>query len=314
MDTIVFPPYGNLTEQHLIRLKQFVVVPADWRAPAKFPGSVEDHHECYMQTVIKIIDRDLWPAYGKSGWPSDRMPQMQELTRLDIEVQQEAAKHLDKFVFPGSKTTHRNLFQIEDGPEDFGAEFDKYDDSELFTTLQTIKSVSAKGQDRKVGWGVVRLKQLFQRPRLYQTSLLFGHREFEWQEAESSLTPSLPSGHTLQGMLWVGAALEQLLDSGITISDAFRQYLVDPGDRRVMAGVHYPSDNLASWLMIFLSIPHVFRNQNVKEEFWRALEKQSLVYGLMEEAGGAYRPALDALKAAYSGELTVEYLAGAASV
>jgi hypothetical protein len=104
----------------------------------------------------------------------------------------------------------------------------------------------------------------------------------------------------------VGAALEQLLNSGQTITDAFRQYLVDPGDRRVMAGVHYPFDNIASWLMIFLAIPYV-RNQGAKEEFWQAIGK-SKVYRLMAEADGVYRPALEALKAAYRGDLTVECL------
>ncbi|MEO8369802.1 MAG: phosphatase PAP2 family protein [Candidatus Solibacter sp.] len=232
-------------------------------------------------------------------------PAWGESTRLDFDVQQKAAKNLDGVVFAGSGMTHRNLFQIEDGPEDFGAEFDKYDGKASFNLLQTIKSVSAKGQDRKVGWGVVQLKQLFQRPRLYQTSLLLGNRTFEWQEAASSLTPAMPSGHALQGMLWVGAAVEQLLNAGEPITDPLRQYLVDPGDRRVMAGVHYPSDNLASWLMIFLSIPFVFRNQGVKEEFWRAVQL-SKVYQLMVAAGGEYGPALNALQAAYSGELVVE--------
>jgi hypothetical protein len=308
---ITFSPYGNLTQQHLDRLRQSVVVPADWRAPAGFPGSAEDHHASYVKAVIKVIDQVLWPVYGASGWPADRLKGMEELTRADFDLQQEAARQLDKVVFTGSKTTHRNLFQIEDGPEDFGAEFDKYDGDASFTLLQTIKTHSAKGQDRKVGWSVVLLKQLFQRPRLYQTSLLLGNTKFEWQEAESSLTPSLPSGHALQGMMWVGAALEQLLNTGQPISDAFRQYLVDPGDRRVMAGVHYPADNIASWLMIFLSVPFVFRNQGVKEEFWRAITERSMVYGLMASMGGVYRPALDALEAAYQGKLTVMSLAAA---
>jgi hypothetical protein len=283
-----------------------VVVPADWRAPAVFPGSVEDHHKLYMDTVIKVIEDVLWPTYS-TGWPSGRQQHMEQLTRLDFVVQQKVAKHLDEFVSPGSQMTHRNLFEIEDGPEDFGAEFDKYDGNAPFTLVQTIKDLSAKAasQDRKVGWGVVRLKQLFQRPRLYQASLLLGNDRFEWQEAESSLTPSLPSGHALQGMMWVGAAVEQLLNAGVTVSDALRQYLVDPGDRRVMAGVHYPSDNIASWLMIFLSVPFVFRNGDVKNEFWRAITERSLVYRLMDEVGGLYRPALDALKAAYCGDLTV---------
>jgi len=246
MDTIVFPPYGNLTEQHLIRLRQFVVVPADWRSPVGFPGSADDHYECYLETVIKVIDGVLWPVYSSAGWPSGRLQQMEDLTRLDFDVQQRVAKDLDGYVLRILKRTHRDLFLIEDGDEPFGAEFDKYDGDAPFTLLQTIKSHSAKGQDQKVGWGVVRLKQIFQRPRLYQTSLLLGKEKFEWQEAASSLTPSLPSGHALQGMMHVGAALEQLLNQGETISDAFRQYLVDPGDRRVMAGVHYPSDNIAS--------------------------------------------------------------------
>jgi hypothetical protein len=38
---------------------------------------------------------------------------------------------------------------------------------------------------------------------------------------------------------------------------ALQQYATDFGDRRVLAGVHYPSDSMITWIICFKLIPNV---------------------------------------------------------
>lgn len=81
-------------------------------------------------------------------------------------------------------------------------------------------------------------------------------------------TPALPSGHSLQGFLF-GAFIYlyfikyyELLNK-IEFNEEIN-LLVDvskeTGDRRVMAGVHYPSDVLASWIVFCC----IINNLNIK--------------------------------------------------
>jgi hypothetical protein len=66
--------------------------------------------------------------------------------------------------------------------------------------------------------------------------------------------------------------------------DVFRQFVIDVGDRRVFAGVHYPSDNLASWYVAMRLIPRVFlADEKIYEPrkfLWNAIQR-SLVYKAM---------------------------------
>jgi hypothetical protein len=105
----------------------------------------------------------------------------------------------------------------------------------------------------------------------------------------------------------VGGLMERLLIDGEAMNDsqweALQQYAVDMGDRRVFAGVHYPSDNLSSWLMIMRIARHVFVRGEIKERLWRAISQQSQVYRAVQEAscteeGQVYGPALAELEKA----------------
>ena len=105
----------------------------------------------------------------------------------------------------------------------------------------------------------------------------------------------------------VGGLMERLLIEGeeLTISQwkALQQYAVDMGDRRVFAGVHYPSDNLSSWLMVMRVANHVFVRSEVKAKLWQAISERSRVYRRIREeslteSGAVYIPALEALEKA----------------
>ncbi len=99
---------------------------------------------------------------------------------------------------------------------------------------------------------------------------------------------------------WIGAAaltapalddadfalLERLhgyLDEPICGRSALQQFAVDIGDRRVFAGVHYPSDNISSWYAALRIIPHIFDGQSAATFLWTAITTKSLVYGALLE-------------------------------
>jgi hypothetical protein len=63
------------------------------------------------------------------------------------------------------------------------------------------------------------------------------------------------------------------------------QYMVDIGDRRVFAGVHYPSDNIASWIMALSLMPEVYADPVRIEGFVRkAIFERSRVFQMISAA------------------------------
>ena len=101
------------------------------------------------------------------------------------------------------------------------------------------------GLHRKVGTFALQIKERLQRPRAYQVALIQGRAGFLHRPAATADTPSMCSGHCLQGSL-AGCRVfdsdaRRMTNRSIEI---LQQFTVDIGDRRVFAGVHYPSDNL----------------------------------------------------------------------
>jgi hypothetical protein len=79
------------------------------------------------------------------------------------------------------------------------------------------------------------------------------------------------SGHCLEGCLagaWLAWCLQfdsQGLDhlDWRRVHKALQQWSVDIGDRRVMAQVHYPSDNIGSW-WVGAQLPHPPRSERLE--------------------------------------------------
>ena len=116
------------------------------------------------------------------------------------------------------------------------------------------------------------IKGYFQRPRPWALATKFGLSDFRWHMAEgyvhTGLHPSLLSGHCIQGILGGCTIFDAVLDDikrggeGLSYDEirGLQKYMVDYGDRRVFAGVHYMTDNIASWTLARRLIPHLFRN------------------------------------------------------
>lgn len=123
------------------------------------------------------------------------------------------------------------------------------------------------------------IKQHFQRPRPWTAAAALGVEGFRWITADgithTGVHPAILSGHCIQGILGGCAVLDALLDevkiTGIGLSDpqitGLQKYMVDWGDRRVFAGVHYMTDNIASWTLARKLIPKLFRNAQQVENF-----------------------------------------------
>ena len=147
----------------------------------------------------------------------------------------------------------------------------------------------------------MQFKRALQRPRPYQMALVMGKPGGHiYEEAFTAASPSMSSGHCLQGLIGVGGIFEFFIEKGTPIigehADALRQYGVDIGDRRVMAGVHYPSDNLCSWIIALRMAEHVYREADaVKKELALAIQ-QSQIFQLIAGSGvEVYKPALEML-------------------
>ena len=148
------------------------------------------------------------------------------------------------------------------------------------------------------------IKEYFQRPRPWTAAAALGVKDFRWITADGSthtgVHPSILSGHCIQGILGGCAVVDALLDeikgtgNGLS-ADRIRgiqKYMVDWGDRRVFAGVHYMTDNVASWTLARRLIPHLFRNAQQVENFAvRAITRHSRVFTDVRKHFDASNPA-----------------------
>ncbi|WP_353959298.1 phosphatase PAP2 family protein [Paeniroseomonas aquatica] len=116
--------------------------------------------------------------------------------------------------------------------------------------------------------------------------------EFESQTAATSLTSSTFSGHCLQGIV-AGCAVFEVWQHNNLLRSAdsaacLAQFSVDIGDRRVFAGVHYPTDNVASWILAMNLIPHIFKEPEPILKFAKfAITERSHVYKELQKRATA---------------------------
>jgi len=252
----------------------------------------------------------LWPKFDPETlqWrgATANVNYMLKLTKLDLELLREIQrgrileKKIKSPVTPQNKT-HHELFSAED-EIGFNNTYHAYDPRMEDRILDQVENAFLKGLTSKVAGSHVQWKEKFQRPRPYQMAMFLGYDDFTHEQAITSLSPSLVSGHCLQGFLCGGAVIEHFLKkppSPHTL-DCLEQWLVDFGDRRVMARVHYPSDNLSSWIVGMYLAERVYRSPDVKRHLWNAISKRSFVFKKIMQArdkknGDVYEPALNAL-------------------
>jgi hypothetical protein len=136
------------------------------------------------------------------------------------------------------------------------------------------------------------IKEHFQRPRPWTAAAGLGVRGFRWITADGAthtgVHPAMLSGHCIQGVLGGCCVFDALLTEsrktgeGLSTEriNGMQRHMVDWGDRRVFAGVHYMTDNIASWTLARLLIPHLFGTnaQEVENFAVQAITRHSRVF------------------------------------
>ena len=259
--------------------------PDDWTNEASYLP--------WRAAMLALFSRVLWPVCDVQNqmWRGDAVAEMKRLTLADLgllqQIRQPRARLIDTLPISPLRhlacPPHRIFFEGEDvGPAKTVEWLRFYDrDANKDLILDAIPVLMSRGMSRKAPTGMIYwFKQQLQRPRPYQTSLLLDV-DVTYQAATTGLHPALVSGHCLQGVAALMAVLERFTLDQVPLSPSIVQYLLDFGDRRVMAGVHYPSDNLASWILALELCDHAVApavRRQVKQHVWHAIRDQSLIY------------------------------------
>lgn len=235
-----------------------------------------------------------------------------EMTRLELDLmvrelgfshdKEVNDKNNEIYKFPKAGLpieNHLYHFKIEDDISiAAGENFNLYDPTLTDYEHRFMKKLAAEAlgeADRSPtkGKGMFWFKFRLRRPRPHQAALWFNTPNFLCEIANTGFHSSAHSGHCLQGVLLGCAVLEGWLKNGFNIEDnperaaALAQYMIDWGDRRIFAGVHYPTDNVISWWLAFQLIPNVFRDHRPIEQFLsEAIQKHSRIFEIVRDHFG----------------------------
>jgi hypothetical protein len=292
--------------------------PSDWRSTTgDSTAQRQAHFEKWRDDHLARINRLLWPRYDRRthSWVGESARFMEELTDADLKLMLQIQNphttlHFDMMPTlpsaPSVPLTNRQLFVQEDHNDaeqiyqGFGSYFQATD-----ATVQTISSICDTSEDTKEIPVNYWFKSQLQRARAWQMALRFKIDNFVYLEATSAMTPSMCSGHCLQSLIAVGTVIERVLDEHRAPDQdmiaALAHWAVDVGDRRVMGGVHYPSDNICSWFLFFSMCEFVFHRPEVKHVMAQAIVSHSFIYDEIQRfkctsAGNIYRTPLALLE------------------
>ena len=289
-ETLALPPYGYMNSSYMWDVDTRRV-PESFALGGRPATALE--WRAYVEQFVDDVADFLWPSYDfqTQTWCGAAQLKAMKLTHADLDLMRTtlSPKLLEAvLVRPDDESsmcevTHKSMFQKEDEPTEptLFAMLDLYLPTVPAAMLASLKndSLNALGA---FGPAPLRFKERMQRPRPYQVAFMFKRSDFSWELAKSSMTPSIPSGHSLQALIGFCSgymALRLELQDVAGAIDALQQYSVDFGDRRVFAGVHYPSDNIASWLCALKLCDHLFGEAGqVAKDFMCAAIAKSAVF------------------------------------
>jgi len=300
MNVADLPPWGEMDRRNRELMKKRPI-PEAWRPLGG--GNREDEFKKWFAALVHDLETLIWPQYlrDQKKWKS---PPNADLIHADFDIMKGLVKELDSRIKgitrpkdPNETPTHLVLFKEEDNPNDFfGTRYERYDDTFPPWLMTGLGDLLFYGLNHRLGCLQLQLKEIFQRPRAYQVAhLLCPPDSFEHRYSNLANTPAFISGHCIQGVLGVCGIFPTCATSVDAVSiDVLKQFMVDIGDRRVFAGVHYPSDNLGSWYTVFKLLPHVMDPSSlsaVRAFLWDAIDNYSTVYAeIKKHAAGANSP------------------------
>lgn len=270
-DPFAFPPYGIVPEYLVTRASGKEEPPAHF-LPTKPMDERRVAKTTFVRQFVDEVRDKYWPEWDpQTGWVGGAVPHMNAMTATDFELFRSIRPLLT--IYPalpqGAQTlprTHAACFATEDindpkNPTGTFDEFQYYVPDVPATLVKSFGQIFLDGMRLKVGSISMELKARFQRPRAYQVAILHRVTDLSYVLAATATHPSLTAGHCLQGLM-AGAFVDAVWKGQPTyvdgVSAALAQYSTDFGDRRVLAGVHYPSDSLITWLVAWRLIDYVF--------------------------------------------------------
>jgi hypothetical protein len=169
-------------------------------------------------------------------------------------------KYGSELDFPknNSETTKQELNQMvkyisamcDESNSEYLARYRRYDRGLHQTIISMFQSKGidvseiVKSVAKDITPTIYKLKQKYQRPRPNQLAQYFKLKLFPF-DTKSGATPSYPSGHTIQAY-----AILNIIGSKHPESyDFCKQLIEDVANSRVYLGLHYESDNDASYLI-----------------------------------------------------------------
>jgi len=302
MTGLIFQPYGVLAREFTAKSQSLEVVMVDWKPKLPDTQRATTFNNWREERLREFADY-LWPRFDfeKREYVGGAVQFVEKLTEHEIHIMVNNlfASNYALETVPVSPLSREGIekhathykYEDEDKP---GINFRQYDrtltieEEEVLQKIM-IEAITTDNHIGKKSAGHFWFKNQMQRPRPLTAAMLFKQeKNFLSELSIRGQHPSIVSGHCFQGVMMVCAVLDEWLHSDSVPSqdrqDSLAQYMVDIGDRRVFAGVHYPTDNIASWILAMSLIPEVFAEPKPIMNFLRdAIVKKSAVYRLIAE-------------------------------
>jgi hypothetical protein len=293
-----FAPYGLLSPP-FSAVVDVQPPPTDFLAAENDAARIKQKAAFLKQTIDEISSH-YWPAWRQLEWYGDARKNAVAITRVDFELLISLRKKFtDNISIPDIirpiARTHAQCFITEDS-FDANTPLNNFQEFKYYVAphasfpqdlIDVFPMLFSENLSRKVGRITMELKWQLQRPRPYQTALQLGFTNFSYLNAKTAIHPALVAGHCMQGVfggMGVNVSWKKYTEYSAPICNALQQYSADFGDRRVLAGVHYPSDTLISWLVCFDLIAYVFSKseQADAKKFLKAIIARSIVWNYIK--------------------------------
>ena len=310
-------PYGVPPRPFQAKGLETEIVMAHWRPELSQEKRIETYNAWRDDRLTEITEA-LWPRfdYGSRQFVGSATAFAEALTQFELGLMIEAFFGDDPILTKtpssplardGIETHARHyVYEDEDPP---GFNYKQYDRTltvagEAQVLAQMLAAITTDVPGTKAA-GHFWFKTQLQRPRPLHAALAFGlEDDFRSETSARGQHPSIVSGHCFQGIMMGCAVLEYWQNTDPSLADdrrtAMQQYMIDVGDRRVFAGVHYPTDNVASWVLALALIPEVFEDGMAMQGYVRdAILRGSAVHDLIVRRfaeSEAAAPALALLK------------------
>lgn len=279
-----FKPYGFMTSAYQ-GAASLGNTPSAWDKTIGYAS--------WIDARAQDIGDQLWPLWTPAGWTGAARNTAIDLTIADLELM--AGPLRNASTWPGREMekgpTNDHWFAVEDQlftqqwEGRFQVAFPGVDPQAMYLGFQ-------RGDDLFAGSISFLLKERLNRPRPHQAAYWLGPTLIpslpNLQGGRSAWSSAAISGHTFQGLM---ACLAAFLDQGSKMNGKavilLQRYAADIADRRVFAGVHYPSDNVMSWWTAFEALPMLAPpgKYQAMKDFTVGVVKESLVYQNMVKLG-----------------------------